>query len=477
MKFLIITSISIFLWGVSIAAEYRVPQAAWSVSAADIDQDGDMDIVIGHSYSQNIEWTGLSILYNNDTIFAQPDSLYLNGEHQYLCFNKFDDNSYWDLVTQCYNDTNSQLCINYDFYNITSNKEIIDLESYANAFEGGDIDADGDKDIVFISNSGQFWGWMYNEGNGSFSEPHYQYYNENYPSDIACGDINGDGRADVGVSAQTTRVYFSYPDSFKAVILEENFFKDNIIFADMNKDGRKDVVTSVSLHYGLTENIIFEYAGGDSFYTRDKHLFSPSLYYLEICDVNNDSLPDMIYTGLDGIYVLYNEGDFILSDPEFFPIPNYGETWRKSFCADFDGNGFKDVVTVRTIYEEIPSNVNILFNDGTGRFQDTSPVGIDENKQPKIPQEFSLSNFPNPFNNSTTIQFSLKNHTKVNLEIYNTGGQLINQLIQDKTMAPGRHTIAWQGRNSRGVPVSSGIYVVVLHTEESISTKKILLMK
>ncbi len=474
MKFLIITSISIFLWGVSIAAEYRVPQAAWSVSAADIDLDGDMDIVIGHS--KNNDWSGISFLYNNNSVFTYTDSLYLNGGHRNIWMDTFDNNNYIDLVTRCYNDTNHQICILYDIYNNTR-QTTKDLDDYLEAISSGDLDADGDNDIVFISNNGLFWGWMYNDGNGSFSEPYYQYYQDNYPSDIACGDINGDGRADVGVSAQTTRVYFSYPDSFKAVILEENGFKDNIVFTDMDKDGDLDVVVSENLIFGLTTNTTYENIGNDNFILHEKKKFNPSTSRLNVADVDNDSLPDMVYTGLDGIYVLYNEGNFILSDPEFFPIPNYGESWRRSFCADFDGNGFIDVVTVRTIYEEIPSNVNILYNDGTGRFQDTSPVGIDENKQPKIPQEFSLSNFPNPFNNSTSIQFSLKNYSRLNLEIYNTSGQLINRLIGDKQIAQGMHTIAWHGQNSRGVPVSSGIYVVVLHTEESISTKKILLIK
>ena len=101
MKFLIITSISIFLWGVSIAAEYRVPQAAWSVSAADIDLDGDMDIVIGHS--KNNDWSGISFLYNNNSVFTYTDSLYLNGEHRNIWMDTFDNNNYIDLVTRCYN--------------------------------------------------------------------------------------------------------------------------------------------------------------------------------------------------------------------------------------------------------------------------------------------------------------------------------------------------------------------------------------
>lgn len=457
-----------------VAEEHRVPQAAWSVSAADIDLDGDVDIVIGHS--TNNDWSGISFLYNNDGVFSFTDSLYLDGKHSNIWMDNFDDNHYIDLVTRCYNDTNHQICILYDIDN-TTRKTTLDLDDFLHAISSGDLDADGDNDIVFISNRGSFWGWIYNEGNGNFSEPNYHYYNENYPSDIACGDINGDGRADVGVSAQTTRVYFSYPDSFKAVILEENGFKDNIIFTDMDKDGDKDVVVSENLIFGLTTNTTYEYIGNDSFLLHEEKKFIPSTSRLEVCDVNNDSLPDMVYTALDGIYVLYNEGNFILSDPVFFPIPNYGENSRRSFCADLDGDGFKDVVTVRTIYEEIPSNVNILYNDGTGHFQNSSPVGINENEQPKIPQDFSLSNFPNPFNNSTTIEYTLKKFSQVSIEIYNSRGQQIKQLLNNKPLNAGVHTLVWHGRAKDGATVSSGVYVALLKTNDQTVAHKLLLIK
>ncbi len=480
MKFLITTSIFIFLLGVTIAAEYKVPTAAASVTAADLDLDGDMDLVIGHNYDFNTEWSGISILIQDSVgDFSLADSLYLYGGQTNIFTCNLDSNLKPEIIAKYYDKENDNEYIAIIYNSDLTDTNFISLNTNEGVgyYSSGDIDGDGDTDIVFASNDGLFWGWIYNDGNGNFSEPNYHYYEENYPSDIACGDINGDGRADVGVSAQTTRVYFSYPDSFKAVILEENGFKDNIVLTDMDKDGDKDVVVSENLIFSFTTNTTYEYSGEDSFILHEKKKFSPSTSTLVVSDVNNDSLPDMVYTALDGIYVLYNEGNFILSDPEFFPIPNYGEIWRKSFCADLDGNGYNDVVTVRTLYEEIASNVNILYNDGTGRFQDTSPVGIKNKKNPAVPKEYNLWNFPNPFNNSTFIRFTLSQPETVSLEIYNVRGQQISRLLVDHPLKAGQHTFAWYGRNNSETVVSSGIYVAVLKTEKVTQNHKLLFVK
>jgi flagellar hook assembly protein FlgD len=93
------------------------------------------------------------------------------------------------------------------------------------------------------------------------------------------------------------------------------------------------------------------------------------------------------------------------------------------------------------------------------------------------PLEFALQgNYPNPFNPSTTIRFSLANAGKVNLAIYNIAGQKIRQLVSE-TMQPGSHAVRWDGRNDKGQTVSSGTYIMRLSTGSSIVTKNMMLLK
>jgi M6 family metalloprotease-like protein len=85
-------------------------------------------------------------------------------------------------------------------------------------------------------------------------------------------------------------------------------------------------------------------------------------------------------------------------------------------------------------------------------------------------------NYPNPFNPSTTISFSLAQTESVNLSIFNVRGQLIKTLVND-TFEAGRYSAVWDGEDSAKNRVSSGIYFYRLETGSGVETKKMLLMK
>jgi len=84
--------------------------------------------------------------------------------------------------------------------------------------------------------------------------------------------------------------------------------------------------------------------------------------------------------------------------------------------------------------------------------------------------------YPNPFNPSTTISFSLKNETKVSLEVYNVKGQKVSTLA-NRVMESGSHQLSWNGTDEAGQAVSSGIYFYRLSTDSYSSSHKMMLMK
>ncbi|MEA1971774.1 MAG: FlgD immunoglobulin-like domain containing protein, partial [Candidatus Cloacimonadota bacterium] len=69
----------------------------------------------------------------------------------------------------------------------------------------------------------------------------------------------------------------------------------------------------------------------------------------------------------------------------------------------------------------------------------------------------TLSNFPNPFNPATTINFTLANEADVKLHIYNVLGQKVRQ-FDKKMLIAGHHSIVWNGTNQQNKQVGSGIY-------------------
>jgi flagellar hook assembly protein FlgD len=90
-------------------------------------------------------------------------------------------------------------------------------------------------------------------------------------------------------------------------------------------------------------------------------------------------------------------------------------------------------------------------------------------------------NFPNPFNPSTTIKYSLgreNNGLSSNtvLKIYNTLGQEIKTLVNEKQKS-GEHTVAWNGTDNGGNRVASGVYFYSLQRGESRVSRKMILLK
>jgi hypothetical protein len=98
-----------------------------------------------------------------------------------------------------------------------------------------------------------------------------------------------------------------------------------------------------------------------------------------------------------------------------------------------------------------------------------------------IPTEFSLKqNFPNPFNPTTIIQFSVPEAADVTLTVHNMLGQEVARLVDDRRNA-GSFNVGWDGTNKTGMPVASGTYFyrMVAKSASGIHTniKKMLLVK
>lgn len=100
-------------------------------------------------------------------------------------------------------------------------------------------------------------------------------------------------------------------------------------------------------------------------------------------------------------------------------------------------------------------------------------VGVVGISNPGInPEEFSLSqNFPNPFNPTTKIEYSLKTRTDVRISVYDAMGRMVSSMTKG-TQDAGKHTVEFNGG-----ALSSGVYYYKLETPLFTDTKKMLLIK
>jgi len=93
------------------------------------------------------------------------------------------------------------------------------------------------------------------------------------------------------------------------------------------------------------------------------------------------------------------------------------------------------------------------------------------------PLQYALhANYPNPFNPSTTICYSLIDAQHTKLTVFNAIGQTIRTLVNEPQTA-GIHTVQWDSRNSLGEQVSSGVYFYRLEAGTYVKTKRMMLIE
>lgn len=107
---------------------------------------------------------------------------------------------------------------------------------------------------------------------------------------------------------------------------------------------------------------------------------------------------------------------------------------------------------------------------------DTSAMGI-ELPGELTPKRFTLQqNWPNPFNPSTTIAYTLPGAAEVDLTIYDVLGQRVKTLVREKQPA-GKYSVQWDGTNEFGIQVASGIYIYRITAGNKTATRKLILMR
>jgi len=122
---------------------------------------------------------------------------------------------------------------------------------------------------------------------------------------------------------------------------------------------------------------------------------------------------------------------------------------------------------VTAFYEEGESNPSNTFEAQALSASDENVVAI--------PTKLG-GNYPNPFNPSTVIAFSLARKGHINIDIFNAKGQKVKNLT-NAVLQAGKHNVIWNGDDATGRSVGSGVYFYRMTTEGYSSVQKMLLMK
>ena len=128
-------------------------------------------------------------------------------------------------------------------------------------------------------------------------------------------------------------------------------------------------------------------------------------------------------------------------------------------------------------YYDAKNNV-VYDNIETIRFEENMVKGnaidsyvVSYNEQ-VIPTEYKMSSaYPNPFNPSTNISFSIADPGYTNIAVYNLQGRLVSELVNDYRDV-GEYNVAWNASN-----VSSGVYFIQMYINGFSSSQKVMLVK
>lgn len=463
-------------------------------SFADIDDDGDLDLFVDYTddvliYYNNtgsesvpqftladasyiIPPDGMSYL---TPVFVDIDldqdlDLFFGSNHGYVTFYRNEGTaSEADFILET-----NQIPLDY-----------LDFGFYSSPFLL-DIDSDEDKDL-FVSNSSHEL--HYFENTGTVLQPEFTWITDHF-EDIddpartqAWGDLDNDGDFDLLFCGFSGNFYHymnigdanSVDFDARGLLLDSlgnQMLGDRPDLVDLDGDGDLDIATNI--HYntydailiyhnvGTPDSMIF--VAGDTLRDESEEIISFFDGFFRFIDFDDDGMLDLII-GHGGERIARYETINSLGIHPYRLLDSYfADVWIDNdrilpYLTDIDGDSQIDLFFGR-------------FRGGLFYYHNITASNISSNSENTITNYFLEQNYPNPFNPTTVIGYRLSAVSDVELSIYNLLGQKLVTLVSEKKNA-GYHQVVWDAS-----AYSSGVYVYTLKTSNGLMlTRKMLLLK
>ena len=139
----------------------------------------------------------------------------------------------------------------------------------------------------------------------------------------------------------------------------------------------------------------------------------------------------------------------------------------------------KEPFTIRSVFQTTQDSIMLYGVTQADRFwNETALSSIVVASTVPIPDKPNLyRNYPNPFNDTTTIPYSVSYPAQIKIDVSTLLGQHMVTLV-DHAEIPGYHHTQWNGKNEDGLESSSGIYLVQMKMGSNvIKSRKLSLIK
>ncbi|MGK9475480.1 FlgD immunoglobulin-like domain containing protein [Melioribacter sp. OK-6-Me] len=158
----------------------------------------------------------------------------------------------------------------------------------------------------------------------------------------------------------------------------------------------------------------------------------------------------------------------------------FEDFWNENLAnIDSDGDGFtngqelQDPAGLWRTGQPNPGDINLVTNPGDPNSK-PAPTSLDDII---LSAKYELhNNFPNPFNPSTNISFTIPRSEFVTLKIYDIKGQEIRTLVNGNYPA-GTYQFEWNGKDNNNISVAAGVYIYSIQAGHFNKSARMILLK
>jgi hypothetical protein len=401
------------------AVNYEAGYGTWHIDGDDLNNDGLVDL-----FTANRQGSVSVLLNMGGGYFQSANNIYMPTLPYSVCAADIDNDGDKDIIAANHNEQGSFTIL----YNNGSGDFVVGPTYFAGVYgwsvTAADLDVDGDMDIVLSTEISATLYIFQNNGSGIFTlqESHFTGSSSHQ---VIAADLNKDGYLDLtvagGISNYVSVLFNQANGTFSTPIhLNSGNNVISVIVSDFDNDGDKDIA-SINYH-GST--FVTKFNSGSGSFTSGQNFSYYSLpTYGVAADLDWDGWKELIITKQSpdpNILIMQNQGFGQYVESTELACNN---SPLAIYAGDFDVDGDIDLATANLG----TSDVSILLNLGSSSIQPGAgviPLAF------AIKQ-----NYPNPFNAQTLISYDIPRDGQVTLDIFDILGHKITTLVNEYQQA------------------------------------------